>query len=71
VSGVDTVTFSGTGLWNRRPGYTFDARATDAGEPGRGRDVFAITVRDAGGHVVASVNATISSGNVESLRIRH
>ena len=68
ASGVDTVTFTGSGRWNGRPGYTFDARATDAGEPGRGRDVFAITIRSANGAVVASVNATITAGNIQSLR---
>jgi hypothetical protein len=68
-SGMDTVTFAGTGLWNGVSGYTFEAIATDAGEPGRLRDSFAITVRDAGGHIVASVNAPISGGNIESLRI--
>ena len=68
-SGVDTVTFGGTGRWNGRSGYTFDARATDAGEPGRGHDIFAITIRDAGGRIVASVDAPITSGNVQSLRI--
>jgi beta-lactamase superfamily II metal-dependent hydrolase/predicted extracellular nuclease len=68
ASGVDTVTFTGTGRWNGRSGYTFDARATDAGEPGRGRDVFAITIRSATGAVVASVDATITAGNIDSLR---
>ena len=68
-SGIDTVTFTGTGRWNGRSGYTFDARATDAGEPGPGHDSFAITIRDAGGHVVASVDSVITSGNVESLGI--
>ena len=68
-SGVDTVMFSGTGRWNRRSGYTFDARAIDAGEPGRGRDAFAITIRDGAGHIVAAVDATIVSGNIQSLRI--
>jgi hypothetical protein len=67
ASGVDTVMFAGRGRWNGRTGYTFEARATDAGEPGRGRDTFAITIRDAGGAVVASVNATLTSGNVDSL----
>ena len=70
TSGVDTVVFAGTGLWNGRSGYSFEVLATDAGEPGRLRDWFAITVRDAGGHIVASVNAPISGGNIESLRIR-
>jgi hypothetical protein len=66
ASGVDTATFTGTGWWNGRSGYTFEARATDAGEPGRGRDVFAITIRSATGAVVASVNATLTSGNIQS-----
>jgi hypothetical protein len=69
-SGVDTVMFAGIGLWNGRSGYSFEAIATDAGEPGRLRDAFAITVRDAGGRIVASVNAPISGGNIESLRIQ-
>jgi hypothetical protein len=68
ASGVDTVTFTGTGRWNGHAGYTFDARATDAGEPGRGRDVFAITIRNPAGAVVASVDATLTSGNIDSLR---
>jgi hypothetical protein len=68
ASGVDTVSFTGIGRWNDHPGYTFNAAATDAGEPGRRRDSFAITVKDAGGHVVATVNATITDGNIQSLR---
>jgi hypothetical protein len=67
LSGVDTVLFVGRGWWNGRTGYTFEARATDAGEPGRGRDVFAITIRDPQGAVVASVDATLTAGNVDSL----
>ena len=31
---VDTVTITGTGRWNGRRGYTFEAVATDRGEPG-------------------------------------
>jgi hypothetical protein len=68
-SGVDTVSLSGTGRWNGRAGYRFDAVAVDAGEPGRRRDSFRITVRDAAGHVVASVDADITGGNIESLRL--
>ena len=67
-SGVDTVLFTGVGTWNGHTGYTFRATATDAGEPGRGRDAFAITVTDASGHIVASVNATITDGNIQSRR---
>jgi len=68
-SGVDTATFVGTGRWNGRSGYGFEARATDAGEPGRGHDTFAITIRDAAGHIVASVDSVITNGNVQSLRV--
>jgi hypothetical protein len=70
-SGVDTVTCSGSGRWNGRSGYTFEATAVDGGEPGRGRDTFAITVRNASGQVVASVNAPITQGNIQSLRMPH
>ncbi|HZT76131.1 MAG TPA: DNA/RNA non-specific endonuclease [Vicinamibacterales bacterium] len=69
ASGVDTVSFSGVGRWNGRSGYSFDAVAVDAGEPGRGRDTFAITIRDASGHVVSTANATITDGNIQSLRM--
>jgi hypothetical protein len=69
ASGVDTVSFVGAGQWNGRIGYTFEAVATDAGEPGRGRDAFSITVRDGSGQVVASVDARITDGNIQSLRL--
>jgi hypothetical protein len=69
-SGVDTVTISGAGRWNGRSGYTFAATAVDAGEPGRGHDTFAITIRNAAGDIVASVNAPITQGNIQSLRLR-
>lgn len=66
---VDSVSFSGTGKWNGKPGHTFTARATDEGEPGVGRDTFAISVRDATGAVVATVGGTLAAGNVQSLRL--
>jgi hypothetical protein len=69
ATGIDTATFDGVGYWNGRAGYRFSAKAADAGEPGRNRDSFAITISDATGHVVASVNAVITGGNIESLRI--
>jgi hypothetical protein len=71
ASGVDTVSFSGVGRWNGRAGYRFDAVAVDAGEPGRGRDAFRISVQDPSGLVVASVDAEITAGNIQSLRIGH
>ena len=67
---VDTVVFEGTGRWNGVPGHTFVASAVDAGEPGRGRDTFAITVRAPGGDIVASVRGTLAGGNIQSLRLR-
>ena len=70
-SGIDTVTFDGVGYWNGRAGYRFTAKAADAGEPGRNRDSFAITISDATGHVVASANAVITGGNIQSLRLTH
>lgn len=33
---VDTVVFTGPGRWDGADGYTFEARAVDAAEPGRG-----------------------------------
>jgi hypothetical protein len=68
-SGIDTVSFEGVGKWNGRSGYTFTAQAGDAGEPGRGQDTFAITVRDGSGQPVASVNRTLTGGNIQSLRM--
>ena len=69
ATGIDTVLFTGVGRWNGASGYTFEARATDAGEPGRGHDRFAITIRDATGQIVASVDDVLDIGNVDSLRI--
>jgi hypothetical protein len=68
---VDTVVFRGAGRWNGASGYTFEARAVDAGEPGRGRDQFMITVRDPSGNVVSTVTGMLSGGNIQSHRIRH
>ena len=67
---VDTVVFGGSGRWNGAPGHTFVATAVDAGEPGRGRDTFAITVRAPGGDIVATVRGTLAGGNIQSLRLR-
>jgi YVTN family beta-propeller protein len=67
---VDTVVFIGTGRWNGAPGYTFEARATDAREPGRGRDHFMVTIRNPGGAIMSTVTGTLSGGNVQSHRVR-
>ena len=70
LSGIDTVSFSGTGLWDGRGGYTFEAVASDKGEPGRGHDVLTLTIRSSAGRVVASVNAPLTDGNIQSTRSR-
>ena len=67
---VDSVTFTGTGLWNGKPGYTFEAQGADRGEPGRGRDTFSMVVRDAKGAIVVNAGGTLSAGNIQSSRIR-
>jgi hypothetical protein len=68
---VDAVGISGSGTWNDVSGYTFVAEATDAGEPGHGRDRFAITIRAPGGAVVLSIDNVIASGNIQSTRMTH
>ena len=69
-SGIDTVLFSGLGIWNGRSGYAFEVIAKDGGEPGRGVDAVAVTVRDGAGAIVASIDGTITAGNITSLRMR-
>ena len=67
---VDTVRFSGTGRWNGRGGgYTFEAVATDQGEPGRYHDTFSLVVKEPGGRIVASVSGNLAGGNIQSTRI--
>jgi beta-lactamase superfamily II metal-dependent hydrolase len=68
-SGIDTVLFTGAGRWNGAAGYTFEARAIDADRRGRDRDRFAITIRDAAGRIVATVDDRLDNGNIESVRI--
>jgi hypothetical protein len=67
---LDRAAFTGVGRWNGTPGYTFTAQAVDAGEPRAGRDLFAITIRDPRGVIVATVSGPISTGDIESSRLR-
>lgn len=69
-SAIQKVAFSGTGEWNGQSDYTFEVHATDAGEPGRGHDTFAVTIRDASGATVASYSGPLAGGNVQSMRLR-
>ena len=66
---IDSVSFGGVGEWNGKRGYTFQAHASDQGEPGAGRDTFAITIRDPKGATVATVSGTLAGGNIQSLRL--
>jgi hypothetical protein len=66
---VDTVVSAGEGRWNGAAGYTFEARAIDAGEPGRLHDRFAMTIRDRLGAIVTEVDGPISAGNIQSRRL--
>ena len=68
---VDTVTFSGAGDWNGRPGYTYDAWAQDAGEPGRHRESIRVIVRNPAGLIVAQFAGDLDGDNIQSRRIRH
>ena len=67
---IDSVVFTGVGKWNGKSGYTFEARATDQGEPGRQRDTFSLVVKDSRGAVVASLSDRLAAGNVQSTRLR-
>jgi beta-lactamase superfamily II metal-dependent hydrolase/DNA/RNA endonuclease YhcR with UshA esterase domain len=60
------VSFAGTGTWNGQGGYVFEATAVDFGEPGKGRDRFAIVIRDAIGAVVSSTDALLTHGNLHA-----
>jgi hypothetical protein len=62
---IDSVRFSGGGSLNGAPSYTFEAIATDRGEPGRS-DTFSIIIRDEHGVVVANAAGVLKSGNVQS-----
>jgi hypothetical protein len=64
---ADTVTIVGVGRWNRLPA-TFEATATDNGEPGRRSD--AITIRIfVGGTLVNATSGFLKSGNIQSNRL--
>lgn len=67
---MDTVVFKGTGRWNNAAGYTFTATATDVGEPGAGRDRFAITITAPNGTEVVTVSGIIARGNNQSNRVK-
>ncbi|MEP6783938.1 MAG: HYR domain-containing protein, partial [Acidobacteriota bacterium] len=67
-SGVDTVVFSGLGVWNGRAGYRFEITASDRGEPGPRNDTFSLRLYSPTGELVETVSGTLRDGNVQSLR---
>lgn len=68
---VDTVAFLGTGAWNSVPGYTFEVRAADGGDPWKGRDRFAVIVRAPGSGIpVATGDGAVRDGDVQSHEVR-
>ena len=62
------VRFTGTGWWNGHAGHTFLVESSDNGEPGTGRDTFAVTVRNAQGDIVLQASGLLSAGNVDKLQ---
>ena len=62
------VRFTGTGWWNGHAGHTFLVESSDNGEPGTGRDTFAVTVRNPQGVVVLQASGLLSAGNVDKLQ---
>jgi len=68
ASGVDTVMFTGTGVFNGATGYRFVVNAADRGEPGRDHDTFSLTVYAPNGQVVLSASGVLNYGNIQSLR---
>jgi len=64
---ADTVTITGVGRWNRQLA-TFEAVATDSGEPGSESDAVVIKIF-VGGKLVSTTNGTLKSGNIQSNRI--
>ncbi len=67
-TGIDTVTFSGTGWWNGAAGYRFEITASDRGEPGRGRDTFSLKIFAPDGTVAETASGVLRDGNIQSLR---
>ena len=62
------VRFTGTGWWNGHAGHTVLVESSDNGEPGTGRDTFAVTVRNPQGAIVLQASGLLSAGNVDKLQ---
>jgi hypothetical protein len=67
---VDSVLFSGAGEWNGHSGYRYEVFGVDHGDSYHRNDTVRITIKAANGSVVASVDGVLTSGFVESARLR-
>jgi hypothetical protein len=59
---VMSVSFSGSGTWNGRPGHTFKVSAID----GRKSDLFSVVIKNPRGQVVAHVAGTVDGGAIHA-----
>jgi hypothetical protein len=66
VAPAGSIALAGAGRWNGRPGFTFEATATDAGGGRGSRDTFSLVVRNVAGRIVASVSGPLDGGNIQS-----
>jgi hypothetical protein len=64
---ADSVTVGGVGLWNGKQA-TFEASATDNGEPGGRADTISIRIF-VGGKLVNATSGALKSGNIQSNRL--
>ena len=64
---TSNVRLSGTGTWNGVGGYTFEATASERGEPGKNNDRFSFVI-GSGGNIIATADATLAGGNIQSKR---
>lgn len=63
-----TVTFGGNCSVDHEPGFTYQVTTTDVAEPGKGNDVFQLSVFDQAGNVVYSSDSfgtVLQGGNVQ------
>ena len=62
VSGK-TATWSGTGLWNGKKGYTFTVEVVDAAKKSK-KDSFSITIKSSNGSTAFTVTGSIQKGQI-------
>ena len=63
---MESVSFSGSGTWNGRRGYTFEVSAVDGGDSRKESDTFSMVIRNPLRKIVAGVTATLDGGTIHS-----